>query len=79
MIFELERIENVLMNNMCLCLGAIGLIIAPSIFALQASLLEKIFVFQNIKVPRDNFPRQKHSIVEIVPVCRKHLMDSSRV
>ena len=59
----------------CLCLGTIGLIVAPwkfdvlktSIFALEASLLGKYASFKNIKFPRGNYqpivPRQKHSIV----------------
>ena len=48
-----------------LCLGTIGLIVAPwkfdvlktSIFALEASLLGQIFAFKNIKFPRGTISR----------------------
>ena len=67
-------------DNRVLCLGTIGLIVAPwkfdvlktSIFALEASLLGANISVKNIKFPLDNYqpivPRQKHSIIKIVPV-----------
>ena len=58
MIFEL--------NHACLCLGTIGLIVAPwkfdvlktSVFAVEVSHLGRIFIcFKNIKFPRATISR----------------------